>query len=148
MKGSREMHKLVVCIRFLISLNAWVPGLHFFILLTGWWKPLLTLTLCGTICPLGVGLKKWPFDGFATVKSTTNNTWCTTVFWPFWVKLTLTLTVLYCTVEDRIFFRQFWLTSVIQTAMMSRVHGEFKPLYKSLHHCPPFRPPLRSYQGR
>ena len=67
------MHKFVVCMRLQISLRACVPGLHLFIHLTGWQTPLLTLTPAGTTCPPGLGLKKRPFFGFATVKSTTNS---------------------------------------------------------------------------
>ena len=93
MKGSREMHKFVVCMRLWISLRACVPGLHLFIHLTGWWTPLFTLTPCGTICPPGLGLKKRPFFGFATVKSTTNKTAVTRVFRPF---QHTNLRVLYC----------------------------------------------------
>ena len=95
MKGSQEMHKFVVHMRLRISLRACVPRLHLLICLTGWQTPLFTLTPSGTICSLGLGLKKGPFFGFATVKSTTNKRAVTRVFRPF-LTYKLKSTVLYC----------------------------------------------------
>ena len=139
MKGSQDMHKLVVHMRLWISLRACVPGLHLFIHLTGWQTPLFTLTPCGTICPPGFDLKKWPFFGFATVKST-NKRVVTRVFRPF---QHTNLRVLYCTVKRKKYIWQFWLTCVIQFATLIGVHWDFKPLHKHLGCCTPFRTPLR-----
>ena len=141
MKGSWEMHKFIVCMRLQISLRACVPGLHFLVRLTGWWTPLLTLTPDGTTCPPGLGLKKRPFFGFATVKSTTNKTVVTRVFRPFWHT---NLRVLYCTVKRKIY-------STVSTYFCNPVHHmmgvpwEFKLCHKHLGCCTPFRTPLRSY---
>ena len=68
------MQRFVVLIRFLISLNACVPGCHLLVRRTA--GPPRTLRFppgCGTIHPPGVGLKNLPFEGLSTVKSSITN---------------------------------------------------------------------------
>ena len=70
MKGSLDIQKLVVHIKFQISLKACILGLYLFVLFRGSCTLLFPFGFgWGIIWPPGVGLKNDPFFGFDTVKS-------------------------------------------------------------------------------
>ena len=129
MKGSLDIQRFVVCIKFRISLKACILGLHFLVLFRG----LCTLPFpfgfsWGIIWPPGVGLKKDPFFGFDTIKSVRiiyiYNIQCIKSDFNVF-DLTVTVLLLYCTILSKSFdaldftftvhvsFQIFWLTSVV-----------------------------------